>query len=209
MSAHDERPRITTLLLDIGGVVLTNGWDHHARRRAAEKFELDYEDLNERHHLTFDSYERGQISLDVYLRRVVFARERPFSPDDFREFMFAQSRRLEDMTEFLQSIKKRNGLSLMAISNEGRELMDYRIRAFNLRELIDAFIGSCYVGYRKPDFGIFRLALHVAQTPPEQAVYIDDRAMFAEVASELGIHGIHHTSRETTARHFAALGLEV
>jgi putative hydrolase of the HAD superfamily len=209
MNTHHEKPRVTTLLLDIGGVVLTNGWDHHARRRAAEKFELDYDELNERHHMTFDSYERGQISLDVYLRRVVFARERPFSPDDFREFMFAQSRRLEEMTDFLRRIKKRNDLSLMAVSNEGRELMDYRIRAFHLRELIDAFIGSCYVGYRKPDFGIFRLALDVAQTPPEQAAYLDDRAMFAEVAGELGIHGIHHTSREATARQLAALGLEV
>jgi putative hydrolase of the HAD superfamily len=209
MSANEAKPQVTVLLLDIGGVLLTNGWDRHARRRAAEKFNLDYEDLDQRHHLTFDSYERGQIGLDVYLRRVIFGRERAFSVDDFKRFMFAQSRRLDGMFEFARDLKRRHGLRVMAVSNEGRELMDHRIRTFGLHELMDAFIGSCYVGYRKPDFGIFRLALDIAQTPPERAVYIDDRAMFAEVARELGIHGIHHTSQESTTRQLAALGLEL
>jgi putative hydrolase of the HAD superfamily len=209
VSAQDEKPRITTLLLDIGGVLLTNGWDHNARRRAAEKFNLDYDDLDDRHHLTFDSYERGQISLDNYLRRVVFSRERPFTPDDFKQFMFAQTKKLEDgMFDAVLDLRQRYGLRVMAVSNEGRELMDYRIRTFGLHELMDAFIGSCYVGYRKPDVGIFRLALDVAQTPPNQAVYIDDRPMFAEVACELGIHGLHHTAPESTMEKLAAIGLK-
>jgi putative hydrolase of the HAD superfamily len=204
-----DRLGVTTLLLDIGGVLLTNGWDHSARRRAAEKFDLDLDDLNDRHHLTFDSYERGQIGLDVYLRRIVFGRQRPFTPADFRQFMFSQSRPLEDgMLELVNDLKRRYGLRVLAVSNEGRELMDYRIRTFGLRDAMDAFIGSCYVGYRKPDVGIFQLALDIAQTPPQQAVYIDDREMFAEVASELGIFGIHHTSRKATARRLADLGLE-
>lgn len=204
-----EQKPITTLLLDIGGVLLTNGWDRHARRRAAERFNLDYEELNERHHLTFDSFERGQIGLDVYLHRVVFDRERSFSADDFKQFMFAQSRPLDGVLDFVRALKRRHGLRVMAVSNEGRELMDHRIRTFELHELLDAVIGSCYVGYRKPDVGIFKLALDIAQAPAQRTVYIDDRAMFAEVASELRIHGIHHTDKESTVRQLAELGLTV
>jgi putative hydrolase of the HAD superfamily len=199
---------MTTLLLDIGGVLLTNGWDHHARREATEKFNLDYDEVNERHHLTFDSFERGQITLDVYLRRVVFNEARAFSSDEFKQFMFSRSRPLPGMMDFLIGLRKRHGLRVIAVSNEGRELMDYRIRTFGLHRLMDAFVGSCYVAYRKPDVGIFQLALDIAQTSPEQAVYIDDRAMFAEVAGEFGIHGIRHISQESTASQLASLGLE-
>lgn len=209
MNARCRDDPVTTLLLDIGGVLLTNGWDRSARRRAAEAFNLDYEELNERHHLTFDSFERGQIGLDVYLRRVVFNRSRSFSPDDLKQFMFAQSRPLEGMIEFMCQLKERHGLRVIAVSNEGRELMDHRIRTFRLHRLMDAFIASCYVGYRKPDVAIFRLALDVAQTPPERTAYADDRAMFTEVASELGICGIHHTTRQATARQLTAIGLDL
>jgi putative hydrolase of the HAD superfamily len=202
-----RQERVTTLLLDIGGVLLTNGWDRHARRRAAERFALDYDDLNERHHLTFDSFERGQIGLDVYLRRVVFGQERAFTVDEFKRFMFAQSQPLDGMLDSVRALKYRHGLRVMAVSNEGRELMDHRIREFELHALLDAVIGSCYVGYRKPDVGIFKLALDIAQAPAQRTVYIDDRAMFAEVACELGIHGIHHTDKQSTARQLAEIGL--
>ncbi|MEJ2555063.1 MAG: HAD family phosphatase, partial [Anaerolineae bacterium] len=76
-------PSITTLFLDIGGVLLTNGWDHNMRRKAAEIFGLDYEEMNERHHLTFDTYEEGKLNLYEYLNRVIFYQERPFSLEEF------------------------------------------------------------------------------------------------------------------------------
>ena len=82
---------ITTLFLDIGGVLLTNGWDRNIRIRAAEKFGLDQDEMNERHHLTFDTYEEGKLSLDEYLHRVVFYQDRSFSPEEFKAFMYAQS----------------------------------------------------------------------------------------------------------------------
>ena len=82
---------ITTLFLDIGGVLLTNGWDHNIRRRAADKFGLNYEEMNERHHLTFDTYEQGKLSLNDYLDRIVFYQDRSFSREEFTAFMYAQS----------------------------------------------------------------------------------------------------------------------
>src|SRR5438132_13509959 len=89
---------ITTLFLDVGGVLLTNGWDRHARQRAAERFGIDQQEMDERHHLNFDTYEIGKQSLDVYLRRVVFYAPRKFTPDDFKQFMFAQSQPLPKMS---------------------------------------------------------------------------------------------------------------
>ncbi len=197
----------STLFLDIGGVLLTNGWDHNSRREAAKKFGLDYEELNERHHLTYDTYESGKLSLKEYLDRIVFYQKREFAREDFREFMFAQSKPFPRMIELVKSLKIKYGLKVGVISNEGREVNEYRITTFGLAEFVDFFVSSCFVHFRKPDMDIYRIALDVAQVSPDESVYIDDRAMFAQVAAGLGLRAIHHKSYEDTKSSLAGLGL--
>jgi len=201
--------RITTLFCDIGGVLLTNGWDRGERGRAAEEFHLDLAEVNERHHFFFETYEEGKSTLDEYLGHVIFYEPRRFSRDTFKAFMFEQSRRLPGMIELVRDVRARHRLKAFAVSNEGRELTLYRVRTFGLEEIMDAFVCSCFVHVRKPDPEIFRIALDLAQAPPEAVVYLDDRAMFAEVGRELGLHAIHHTDIETTQTHLASLGLAV
>ena len=200
---------ITTLFLDIGGVLLTNGWDRGIRILASEKFDLDYEEMDERHHLTFDTYEEGKLSLDEYLNRVVFYQNRSFSRDDFKTFMFAQSQPFPEMIELMRGLKNQYGLQVAAVSNEGRELTTYRVQQFRLGTFIDFFISSCFVHYRKPDADLYHIALDIAQVSPEQVVYIDDRAMFVEVAQGLGVKGIIHTGHEATRKALEGLGLSL
>ena len=200
---------ITTLFVDIGGVLLTNGWDRNARRAAAKHFQLDYGEMDERHHLTFDTYEEGKLGLDEYLDRIVFYEARSFSRADFKEFMFSRSQPYSDMLDFLPRLKAANGLKVTVVSNEGRELTTHRIKTFHLDDFVDCFISSCFVHIRKPDLDIYRLALDVMQTIPEQVAYIDDRAMLVEVAATLGIHAIHHTGLASTRQALAALGLHL
>ena len=199
--------QITTLFLDIGGVLLTNGWDHNSRRRAAETFGLDYEEMSERHHLTFDTYEEGKLSLDDYLKRVVFYQDRSFTREEFKKFMYAQSKPYPDMIKLIRRLKAQYGLRVATVSNEGRELTMYRVQQFDLRTFVDFFVSSCFVHYRKPDEDIFRMALDVSQAQPDQVVYIDDRGLFVEVARELGITGIIHTGYEATRRSLEEFGL--
>ncbi len=201
------RPPITTLFLDIGNVLLTNGWDRHHRIEAAQKFGLDYEEMNERHHLTFDTYELGKLDLDEYLNRIVFYEKRSFSHEDFKKFMFAQSRPFPDMIDLVCELKNQYCLHLAALSNEGRELTMYRVQKFKMGSYIDFFISSCFVHYRKPDVDIYRIALDIAQVSPRQVAYIDDRAMFVEVGRSLGMTGIIHTGFESTRAALAKLGL--
>ncbi|MCS6851787.1 MAG: HAD family phosphatase [Gemmataceae bacterium] len=198
---------IRTLFLDVGGVLLTNGWDRRSRQQAAAVFQLDHDEMNERHNLTFDTYEEGKLSLDEYLRRVVFHKPRPFTPEEFKRFMFNQSQQLPHMLDYARELKAKYGLKVAAVSNEGRELTEYRVQTFGLREVFDTFLFSCFVHVRKPDVDIYRLALDVTQAAPEEVAYLDDRAMFAEVASGLGIHGIHHQSYESSRAALAELGL--
>jgi putative hydrolase of the HAD superfamily len=200
---------ITTLFLDIGGVLLTNGWDHTMRRKAAETFGLDYEEMNERHHLTFDTYEEGKLSLYEYLKQVIFYQERPFSLEEFRAFMFEQSQPYQEMIDLVCELKARYNLKIAAVSNEGRELTIYRIQKFGLGAFMDFFVSSCFVHYRKPDADIYRIALDIAQVPPAEVVYIEDRLMFVEVAQSLDIRGIHHTSTDSTRETLEALGLSL
>lgn len=198
---------ITTLFLDIGGVLLTNGWDHIMRQNAADQFGLDYEQMNERHHLTFDTYEEGKLSLDEYLNRVVFYTQRSFSRKDFKDFMFAQSKPHTEMIEMVRDLRSRYHLEIGAISNEGRELTVYRIQKFNLTDFMDFFISSCFVHFRKPDEDIYRMALDVSQATPEASIYIEDRPMFVDIANGLGIHGIRHVDFESTRSSLQEFGL--
>jgi putative hydrolase of the HAD superfamily len=198
---------ISTLFLDIGGVLLTNGWDRDIRVHASEKFGLDYKEMDERHHLTFDTYEEGKLSLDEYLNRVVFYQDRSFSREEFKAFMYAQSQPFLEMIELMRELKTQYGLQVAAVSNEGRELTIYRVQQFKLGTFIDFFVSSCFVHYRKPDADMYRIALDIAQVNPEQVAYIDDRPMFVEVAQGLGIQGIIHKSYETTRKALDAMGL--
>jgi len=198
---------ITTLFLDIGGVLLTDGWDHHARKRAATNFKLEWAEIEARHNVTFDTYEEGKLTLEDYLARVVFYQKRPFTRAQFRRFMFAQSKPYPEMIELVAQLKVRHGLKIAVVSNEARELNAYRIRTFKLNGFVDFFISSCFVHLRKPDAAIFRLALDIAQTPARQVVYIENTPMFVQVAEGLGIRSILHTDYRSTCAKLASLGL--
>lgn len=198
---------IKTIFLDVGGVLLTNGWDRHARARAIKKFGLDFDEIQERHHLTFDTYEEGKLSLDDYLSRVVFYEKRTFTRREFKEYMYSQSRPFDDTIDFIKRLKKKFDLRILTVNNEGRELNDYRIKQYKLYDFIDAFVSSCFVHFRKPDEDIFRVALDISQTPPENVVYLDDRPMFVDIAESLGIRGIIHKNLETSRKALAELSL--
>jgi len=199
--------QITTLFIDIGGVLLTNGWDRAARKLAAANFSLDLIELEERHHLTFDTYEEGKLTLDECLSRIVFYEERNFSRDTFKEFMFSRTEPYNEMIDLICRLKEKHNLKIAIVNNEGRELNQYRIMTFGINKFVDFFISSCFVHFRKPDADIFRIALDIAFVKPEEVLYIEDRPMFVSVAENLGINGLLHTDYASTKEKLAAHGL--
>jgi putative hydrolase of the HAD superfamily len=174
-----------------------------------KRFRLDPHEMEDRHHLTFDTYEEGKLSLDEYLGRVVFYRKRSFTCAQFREFMFAQSKPFPEMIDLIRRLKANYGLKIAVVSNEARELNAHRIRTFKLNQFVDFFVSSCFVHLRKPDVDIFRLALDLAQTPAHQIVYIENTEMFVQIAKGLGIRSILHTDYKSTCAKLASFGLDV
>jgi putative hydrolase of the HAD superfamily len=181
---------IKALFWDNGGVFLTNGWDRNSRRGAVEKFHLDWNDFEDRHELMLDAFETGRATLDDYLHRTVFYRDRPFSSDDFKSFMFAQSQSYPEPLAFLGQIARSRRFLMASLNNESREINEYRIDKFALRDYFEAFFSSCYLGVRKPDPGIYKLALKITQQKPAECILIDDRGLNLEVAREVGIQTI-------------------
>lgn len=200
---------ISCLFLDIGGVLLSDGWDYNFRQRAVRHFHLDADEMEERHSLIFVTYEEGRVTIDEYLDRVVFYQKRDFTSGQFKDFMFSLSTPDLEMIAFIRKIKLQYGLKVIAVSNEVRELNTYRINTFKLNEIFDFFVSSCYVHLRKPDAAIFRLAIDGAQVPLDEIVYIDDVQMFVDVAKDMGITSIHHTNYLSTLKAFADLGLTI
>ncbi len=195
--------KIKVLFSDIGGVLLTNGWDHLSRKEACIRFNLDYEQLEARHNFIFNTYEIGKISLDDYLDTAVFYEEKNFSKQEFIDFMLSRSIQLPDTLDWMIDWKRKHpDIKVISINNEPRDLNWYRIHRFNLHRFFDAFISSCEVGMRKPEPGIFNLAVGIAQVKPEECLYIDDRKMLVKAAAQTGIYAFVHENLESTQKIF-------
>jgi len=191
--------KITTLFCDLGGVLLTNGWDTASRKEAAKLFGYDFDKAESRHRLLFGDYEIGAISLDTYLHYVIFDKTRSFTPQQYKDFMYSKSKPLKGMLEFIRDLRKKYGLKIVVVSNEGRDLTEYRIKTFSLKDYVDIFIVSCFIGIKKPDKRIFEIAIDVAQVHPENVIYLEDRELFVEIATTLGIRAVHHVDLASTS----------
>ena len=200
---------IRVLFLDVGGVLLTDGWDHNARKRAATEFNLALAEINVRHHLMFETYEEGKLTLDEYLDQLVFYEKRKFTRAQFREFMFSQSRPYSKMIELFTHLKERHRFKVAVVSNEAREINAYRIRKFKLDRLVDFFVSSSFVRLRKPDADIFRLALDIAQVPAREVLFVDNTPMFVRIAEGLGIRSVLHEDYKSTCAKLTSFGLEI
>jgi putative hydrolase of the HAD superfamily len=202
-------PKITTLFWDIGGVILTNGWDKRSRRGAAETFHLDWEEFQDRHDLSFPAFDSGNISLNEYLDRTLFYRPRRFTREEFTAFMFAQSKEYPESRAVLDAVARTGKYFIGAINNEPLELNEYRIEAFRLRRDFQVFFSSCYLHARKPEEMIFRIALEVTQRPAQECVFIDDRTLNLENPRRLSMNTIHYQSAPQLRQELQKYGVEV
>jgi len=199
---------ISTILWDIGGVLLTNAWDRQQREAVLNQFGLDHDDFERRHAEVFEPLERDEISMDEYLRHTVFFESRNFSQSEFVEAMRAQSHLLPDSAMgILRQLAASEEYVLATVNNESRAMNEYRFANFGLTDRFDAFFSSCYLRVRKPDRRIYQIALDVLQRDPEEAVFVDDRPENVAAAALLGIHAIRYQGSEQLANELVRLGV--
>jgi putative hydrolase of the HAD superfamily len=179
------------ILFDVGGVMLTNGWDHIERAAVMQHFSLDPAAFEARHPEPYDAWERDTLTPEQYLQATVFYEPRSFTPADFIEVMKLQSKLLPDnaigvLKEVAASCKWLVGV----LNNESRLLHEYRMAKYEIRPYLDIQLSSCYLGMRKPDADIYRRALDIVGAPPERVIFIDDRENNIAAACAAGMHGI-------------------
>ena len=197
---------LQAIFWDVGGVLLTNAWDHTERAQALAQFHLNSDEFNARHEPLVSPFERGKITLDEYLDHTVFYAPRSFTREAFRACIFGLSRPFPEVLQFAQSLAASNRYFMGTINNESRELNNYRIEKFGLRNVCRIFVSSCFVGLRKPEPDIYRLALEITQIPAERCCFIDDRAANLEGASQLGMHTIQMKNLGQLRADLARLG---
>lgn len=191
---------ITALFWDLGGVLLSNGWDSDQRARAVAHFGLDADDFEDRHREAVGSLETGQSRLETYLTATVFHAPRSFSPAEFRAYMEAQSQAFPGNLSVVDDVASAGRYLLCTLNNESRELNMYRIERFGLRSRFSAFFTSSFLGVMKPSPRIYRIALEVTQRRPEEVLFIDDRAQNIEAADAIGMSTLHFRGEEGPER---------
>jgi putative hydrolase of the HAD superfamily len=179
--------KVSILLWDVGGVILSNAWDHAGRRAAADHFGLDAEDLERRHESVAADFETGRLDEEQYLSSTVFYAPRSFSRETFQRFMRARSVALASSLGTARALREQGEYVMVALNNESRALNHYRITTFGLKEIFHTFLSSCYTGRRKPDPDAYRYALEVTQRDPEESLVLDDRLENVEAAARLGL----------------------
>jgi putative hydrolase of the HAD superfamily len=200
-------PGISAIFWDVGGVLLSNAWDRTQREHALEHFGLDETEFHDRHEMLVSSFERGKISLNEYLDRTVFYRERAFTRESFRDYMFSLSQPDAAALALARELADSGKYLMSTINNESTELNLYRIRTFGLRETFRLFVSSCFVGLRKPEEGIYRLALQLTQKPAEECCFVDDRALNLESAARLGMRVIRMENAAQLRQEFNKIGV--
>lgn len=198
---------ISAIFWDVGGVLLSNAWDQAQREQALQHFNLDGVEFFDRHQMLVSSFERGTITLKEYLDRTIFYRPRPFTPQAFQDYMFSLSQAQPDTLKLARELAGSRRYTMGTINNESAELNHYRIQTFGLREIFTLFVSSCFVGMRKPEEGIYRLALEITQKPAEECCFVDDRALNLDAASRLGMQVIRMENAGQLRQEFAKLGV--
>ena len=199
--------KIRALFWDVGGVLLTNAWDHEERDQAVEHFLLSKDELEARHKEMVPLFEEGRLTLEEYLNRVIFYEQRTFSREEFKQFMFSLSKPKSQVLELAHSLAGKYFMG--TINNESRELNEYRIQSFGLAEHFDVFVSSCYVGLRKPDERIYKLALDLTQHSAGECCFIDDRPANIEGANKAGFATALMKDPQQLRRDLEAMGVEV
>jgi putative hydrolase of the HAD superfamily len=200
--------KVAAMFWDVGGVLLSNGWDKPLRRKAIDKFGLDAEEFEGRHELVVTAFETGQMGLEQYLDRTVFYRPRSFTQQDFKDFMFSLSRPCPETLAMVERLAQKKNYLLATLNNESLDLNLYRINRFGLRDYFDVFFSSCFLGVKKPDEAIYRLALQMTQRAPEESLFIDDRALNLECARHCGMRTILYRDPPQFRRELQDLGIE-
>lgn len=195
------------IFFDIGGVLLSNAWDTPTRDRAIETFRLDQQDFQTRHGMLKTAFETGRMTLDAYLQKTVFSKPRDFTPEVFRDFMFAQSKVLGETLEWVRHLAATGRFLLFTLNNESRELHEYRAGTFKLGKIFRAFFTSCYLGQVKPNEDIYLNALGISGRGRHEAIFIDDRPLNVEAALALGLHAIHYTGLDELRAELAEFGV--
>jgi len=202
-------PEPTVIFFDVGGVLLSNGWDRTARREACEAFNLDWDDFQDRHDFVADGFERGETDLDTYLDRTIFYRDRAFTRAEFTDFIKSRSTPKQDSLDVLRSLSDTGRYLLATLNNESREINEHRIDTFGLRDHFQMFLSSCYLGIRKPDPEIYATAVNIVQRPPGECLFVDDRELNLECAALAGIRPIHFETADGLLNDLVAAGVEL
>ena len=199
-------PQLTHVFFDIGGVLGTNGWDREQRAAGRTRFGLD-EEFERRHAEVAGDWESGLIGFDEYLDITVFHSSRPFTREELRAFILAQSEPFPETIELARRVADRGRVKLMTLNNESEALNLHRIALFGIREVFSAFLSSCWLRCRKPSLQFFMRALAIAQADPTRSLFIDDREQNLAPARALGLRTVHYAGAAVLADALADAGL--
>ena len=198
---------VRAVFFDLGGVIVRTEYQA-PRQQLAEKFGMDYEDIDKivftgGNHSSHARATLGEITEEQHWHNVMRVLKRSASEyERIRDEFFAGDVIDLNILSFLRSIKPKYKVGL--ISNAWSGLRAY-IEREKFADAFDHMIISAEVGVAKPDPKIYQLALDQLQVKANEAVFVDDVLENIEACEKLGMQGIQFKDPESAISQLKAL----
>jgi FMN phosphatase YigB (HAD superfamily) len=201
-------PPIKTIFWDVGGVLLTNGWDKGQRTEVLTRLGVDLADYESRHDEANYFWERGLSTAEHFFNLTVLNQNPQLTFSELWPQVCAESRILHPGSlNVLGELATSKRYKLATLNNESRELNAHRLDGFRLRPFFDYFICSGYVHEMKPHPGIYQAAIEISGHVAETALLIDDKVENCEAAAALGMQTVCFESPAQLRDELAQLGV--
>jgi epoxide hydrolase-like predicted phosphatase len=198
---------IRAVFFDLGGVIVRTEYQA-PRQKLAERFGMDYEDIEK---IVFGGgvngsamrASLGEITEEEHWLNVLKALNQPASAyEKIRDEFFAGDVLDRGLVAFIRSLKPKYKVGL--ISNAWSGLRAY-IERERFAGAFDHMIISAEVGVAKPSAKIFQIALEQLKVQAKEAIFVDDFIENIEACNNIGMRGIHFKDSESAIKQIKTL----
>ncbi len=200
---------ITTLIFDLGAVILSNDWHYECQEKFDEftnAFAIDYNQMELGWNAHSHDYLIGKMTEEEYWKRFLTTADAKNIDVELAKIIYRKYQmENENMLDLLKKLKK---YRLAALTTIGKEWLEFKKKKFGLNEIFETIVSSPYAGTAKPDLEIYKLTLKILGVPAKECVFIDNKKELLIPADKLGMKTIHFTGQKDCEEKLSRIGIK-
>ncbi|MBI9070856.1 MAG: HAD family phosphatase [Melioribacteraceae bacterium] len=194
--------KYSVIVFDLGRVLIPfdygitrkkmNGVSEGLGDKFVDRYETNY-DLHRK-------FEKNDLSVDEFLDIMIEWTENKLTREEFCKLYSELFWENTDVTALIPKLKEKYKIVLLSNTNEIHK--EYGWKNYEFLKYFDKLVLSHEVGAYKPEAKMYESVMEFTQLPPEEHIFIDDVAEYAEGARKMGWDAIHFVGYENLVEEF-------